>query len=200
MKKKILIICGGFLAVTVVAVGTFNYYIKPKYVTPIILAVEEFLLEDEETLDLLIQEYEKSLTEDEKIVWESETTKEEVVEDGKKEEQIVGTSESIDRTKENNNSPSIEVQADEIKKPNKKKVVIGGKTMEELQEEVAPNDLKAGLKIASKIDTGHLLSLSKGGLTKEDKKQAKAHLQDRLTSSEYQQLKGFVGKYAYLLK
>lgn len=193
MKKKILVICGGLLAVFVIAAGVFNYYVKPRYVTPLVLAVEEFLLEDEDTLDLLIQEYEKSLTEEEKI----ETTEEEKEQ---KEDSLISTSDIVGVTEENNDGQSVEPQVDELKKNNKKKVVIGSKSIDELQKEVAPNDLKAAMKIASKIDTGHLTSLAKGGLTKDDKEAAKSHLRSRLTSSEYNQLKVLVGKYAYLLK
>lgn len=199
MKKKILIICGVLLAMVVTVAGTFKYYVRPKYVTPLVRAVEEFLLEDEEGLDLLIQEYEKSLTEDEKLAYEIEKIKQDQI----KAQEIAGTGETVDETNQSSDDQNVENLAKKLKKPDKKtnsKVVAGGKTMEELQQEVAPNDLKAGLNIASKINTGHLLSLSKGGLTPEDKKAAKAHLQDRLTSSEYSQLKGLVGKYAYLLK
>lgn len=196
MKKKVLIICGGLLAVIIVATATFNLYVKPNYVTPLVLAVEEFLLEDEETLDLLIQEYEKSLTEDEKVEYEIEKIKTEE----QKSQELISPSELEKEMTENKDDETIEPQPEELKKPKKKKVVAGGKTMEELQAEVAPNDLKAGLKIASKIDTGHLLGLSKGGFTKENKQAASTHLRSRLTANEYSQLKGLVGKYAHLLK
>ncbi len=195
MKKKILIVCSVLLAIVLVAAGTFEYYMKPKYVTPLVLAVEEFLLEDEETLDLLIQEYENSLIEDDNLANETVNTNEK--------EQIVGTTEVIDKVETDTETENIEAQPEELKKPKKKdkgKIVAGGKTMEELQKEVAPNDLKAGVSIASKIDAGHLLSLSKGGFTPENKKKASQHLHSRLSSGEIAQLKGLVGKYAYLLK
>lgn len=183
-------ICASLLTVVIVATGTFKYYVKPKYVRPLVLAVEELLQEDEGTLDLLIQEYEKSLTEDEKLAYELEIDK-------MKTEETINTTETIE---ENSADDKLEIQQDRPETPSKDKVIIGGNTVEDLQDKVAPNDLKSGLTIASKIDTGHLLGLAKGGFTADNKKEAVSHLQDRLTSSEYSQLKGLVGKYAFLLK
>lgn len=205
MKKKILIVFSVLLAIVAVGAGTYEFYVKPKYVRPLVVAVEQFLLEDEELVGQLVEEYEKSLLEDGLAeALETEVSKMET-------EQITSTTENMAPSKENNDQPSIEPQANEIKdleeQPKKetkkkasKKTVIGGKTMDELESEIAPNDLKAGLKIVSKLDTGHLLGLTKGGFTPENKKAAKAYLDSRLTPGEFSQLKGFVGKYAYLLK
>lgn len=198
MKKIILMVCGGLLIVGVALGGIFQYYIKPKYVAPLVIAVEEFLLEDTETVDLLLQEYEESLIEEVTLGEETEQNKpqetyntdHEIIKD-----EAAKNDEKVDAQKEN-----VQESAEEKNKKPQKKIVAGGKTMTELQKEIEPSDLKAGLKIASKIDTAHLLNLASGGFTVENKKKAKAHLQSRLTSSEYSQLKGFVGKYAYLLK
>lgn len=202
MKKKILIICGGLLTVVVVAAGIFQYYVKPKYLAPLVMAVEEFLLEEEETVELLIQEYEKTLLEDEDLKDQVEQITEEVADL----QDISGTDETIDQM-EDLDKQTIEAEPEELKESKKeskkklnKKIVAGGKTMEELQAEVAPSDLRAGLNIVSKIDTGYLLGLSKGGLTPEKKSKAYSHLTSRLSSGEYSQLKGLVGKYSYLLR
>lgn len=184
------------------AAGIFQYYVKPKYLAPLVMAVEEFLLEEEETVELLIQEYEKTLLEDEDLKDQVEQITEEVADL----QDISGTDETIDQM-EDLDKQTIEAEPEELKESKKeskkklnKKIVAGGKTMEELQAEVAPSDLRAGLNIVSKIDTGYLLGLSKGGLTPEKKSKAYSHLTSRLSSGEYSQLKGLVGKYSYLLR
>ena len=202
MKKKTLIICGGLLAVIVVVAGTFKYYVQPKYVAPLIGAIEEFLLEDTETLDLLLQEYEKSLIEDGLQGQDADSHK---VNEGKVEDvgEKVNTDGATDVAEKDKGEQVIDPKQATTTQPAEKstdKPVVGGKTIQELQKEVEPGDLKSGLSIASKIDTGHLMSLAKGGITAEDKKAAKSHLESRLTPSEISQLKYFVGKYAHLLK
>lgn len=198
MKKKTLIICGGLLAVIVVVAGTFKYYVQPKYVAPLVGAIEEFLLEDTEALDLLVQEYEKSLIEDGVQGQDADSHK---VNEGKVENvgEKVNTDGATDAAEKDRDGKVIDPKQATTTQP-ADKPVVGGKTIQELQKEVEPGDLKSGLSIASKIDTGHLMSLAKGGITSEDKKAAKSHLESRLTPSEISQLKYFVGKYAHLLK
>ena len=213
MKKKILIICGGLLSLVLVLGGVFNYYIKPKYVAPLVIAVEEFLLEDEETIELLLQEYGDDFAAEVVLGDEIEQAANEVLDPGQIDESVKPaksgeSSVEVDQAVESNQKENAVGEELESKqesglqpaKPTEKKTVVAGKTMAELQKEVEPGDLKAGLRIASKIDTGHLLGLAKGGLTAEKKQEAKAHLTSRLTSSEISQLKGLVGKYANLLK
>lgn len=187
MKKKILIILGTLFTVAIIGVGVFKYYVKPKYVAPLIGAIEEFLLEDEETVELLIKEYQNSLEEN------SADNNADNNEDNN--ESATNNQEQGSNSKDTNDNkePSTEQKT-------KDNSVVGGKSIQEIQKQVEPGDLKAGLSIASKLDTGHLLGLAKGGLTPEDKKEAKEYLQSTLTSGEYSQLKYFVGKYAHLLK
>lgn len=84
---------------------------------------------------------------------------------------------------------------------NGKKTDTSGKSAMELaKENVSPKDMAEGMKIASKIDIGYLSGLAKGGITEDEKKEAKEHLKGNLSSEEISELKTLIGKYSYLLE
>lgn len=208
--KKVVL---GVLVVLIVlsggTYGFYKFYFLPKYSEQIISLAEEFLAEEGFTPEDL-----SSAIEDIDI---GETAKEFSMEDSSEENNNTdhkASENTNEKTNGNLNENTNKNTSGDMSKKNIKNTsqkssksagaspsgTIGGKDIKELEKQVSPKDRKDGLKIASKIDTGYLLGLAKGGVTAEEKKEAKDHLKQRLSSAEYQRLKGLVYKYIHLLQ
>jgi len=70
---------------------------------------------------------------------------------------------------------------------------------EQHKNEIDPNDLRTAIRLASKVDVGYLLGFLKGGLTSAEKKEMKAYLMQRMSSSDISKGVRLFSKYSYLL-
>ncbi len=61
-------------------------------------------------------------------------------------------------------------------------------------------DRKRVTALIAKLDIGYLSKLASGGMTPEEKEQAKEHIKSRLSASEYAELKTLGGKYMHFLQ
>lgn len=166
----------------------YGFVIKP-YSGKIITAVDE-LLEDEEFI-LELAEEGALTTED----FEDDTD-EALSEDGGSAasgNKGNASSERADGGSSQGTQPQYE------HKPKKDKSEYNS-SYDYVKDNIDPDDLKKGMSLASKADVSYILGLLNGGLTSAEKKELKAYLKSRYTSSEISSGISLYNKYSYLLK
>ncbi|NLL69901.1 MAG: hypothetical protein GX238_02075 [Epulopiscium sp.] len=222
--QKITIgIASVFLILGISGLTIFEFYIKPNYIAPAIKAAEE-LFDSEEDLTELLNAVGEELAKQGQV---QDTTKSETKENKQEAMEVEGkkdTEEDRREIKKQNGKESTKVEnskeqkvdpknsgkkdqnTDKLEDKDKEEKTISvpiktvsGKDVNELQKKVDWNDRIEGVKLASKVDVGYLLNLSKGGITAEDKVKAKEHLKSKLTEEEYNRVKQLVVKYSSLL-
>ena len=210
--KRILITL--LIAIVLIAVGAycvFNFYIKPKYSDKIMEAVN-VILEDEELMADIGE-----VLQDEELQAEIN----EVLSDSEVQADIDAALEGVDLegiTAENPQDGQAATAApSNTAQPTHKPAQGGTATtapeaapteepkknqslMDKAKENVEPKDFADGLKLASKIDVGYILGLMSGGLTDEEKAEAKAYFKTKYTKAERNRIKGYMAKYSYLLE
>lgn len=204
-KKKILkrVLITILIIIAVLALSVFcifNFYIKPKYSTQIMEAVNE-LMQDEE----LMKEIDK-IAQDEQLQKDIESA----AQDEQLNADIAAAAQNATGGTPNAGAPAQTAQENNAdgntdapaqSKPAKDPSSGSNKSlMEKAREEASPSDFAAGMSIAGKIDVGYLSGLMKGGLTPEEKQAAKAHITSRLSGSEISKMFSLYSKYSYLLK
>ncbi len=207
--KKVLITL--LIIIVLVAVGAycvFNFYIKPKYSDKIMEAVN-VILEDEELMadisevleDEELQAEINEVLADEQVQSDIDAALEGVDLEGiTSEGQMVTTAPETtaqpavpQNTQKPVQSGTVEAVPTEAPKKNQS-------LMEKAKENVEPKDFADGLKLAGKIDVGYILGLMSGGLTDEEKAEAKAYFKTKYTKAERNRIKGYMAKYAHLLE
>lgn len=83
--------------------------------------------------------------------------------------------------------------------PQKSKEEYNSK-MEYIKDNVSNSDFAKGVAYASRVDVKYILGLLSGGLTTAEKKELKAYLKERFTSSEIAEGISLYSKYSHLLK
>ena len=68
-----------------------------------------------------------------------------------------------------------------------------------IKSNVAAADFSRGLEFVTRVDVGYILGLLKDGLTVPEKRELKAYLQERFSSSEIAEGVSLYTKYSYLL-
>lgn len=199
IKRVLLIIFILLLIGAITAYCVFRFYIKPKYGEKIIEAVET-ILDDKE----LMSDIEQSLADEDfqaeinSILLEEELQTE--INTGDVQPNVSENTVNEQKSEISSPAPSSQGQntADKTnpvptKSPSKQTL------MEKAKANVEPKDFIDGMKIAGKLDTGYLLGLMSGGLTAEEKAEAKKYLKSHLSGAEISRVKKYIAKYSYLL-
>lgn len=203
--KRVLLYCfiviGG---IGISGIAVFQYYVKPKYVKPLVNAAASFF-ESEEDVGELVAILQKELRQSdlsgrgsaEEVQSKAYSGDVKWVEQGAV-NQSVSEEEKTSDTKQTNTKQTSDKKTSkqEISSSDMK---VGGKSVAELEKQVSMKDKTEGIKIAAKINTAYLIGLTKDGISEREKEDAKKHLKQVLTQQEYEKLKELVGKYAYLL-
>lgn len=202
--KRILLAILILLLLGAIAVYcVFRFYIKPTYGQKIIKAVET-ILDDEE----LMTDIEQSLADEDIQAEISSALIEEGLQtaidnpDAEQGQSDAAAAKPTNQPKTEVSAPSQntqnkvnEVKPAPTKAPSNKKQTL----MEKAKANVEPKDFADGMRIASKVDTGYLLGLMSGGLTAEEKAEAKKYLKSRLSGAEISRVKKYIAKYSHLL-
>lgn len=192
---KILIALIIMVLIAVIAVVcVFQFYIKPKYGEAILNAAE-VLLEDEEVQKAIEEIDIEQAMADVDIADISDTAEENDVSQE--------ASEAVNqKPKENNSSKVVSSgnKASDTSTKTESKPKTVQERIDEVKDEVEPQDFSAGMNIANKLDISYLAGLAGGGITPEEKAEAKKYLKSQLTDAEIAKMKSLISKYSYLLK
>lgn len=195
-KKILLALLIFIVAATAAVYGVFNFYIKPEYGEKIIEAVSSVFDDDEfkdELSEALADEEIAQLTgEAEGVGTDGENAA--ATSSGESTQNQSG-GEGEQPVQENTDTQPQQSASSTTTKSSGKKQTL----MEKARANVDPADFADGMRIASKVDTGYLMGLMSGGLTAEEKAEAKKYLKSRLTSAEISRVKKYIAKYSYLL-
>lgn len=203
IKRILLTILILILLGAIAAYCVFKFYIKPKYGQKIVEAVET-ILDDEE----LMSDIEQTLAEEDIQAEISSALTEEGLQpvidntDAAQNQSDAAAAETPNQPKadaavpsQNTQNKVNETNPSPTKAPSNKKQTL----MEKAKANVEPKDFADGMRIASKVDTGYLLGLMSGGLTAEEKAEAKKYLKSRLSGAEISRVKKYIAKYSHLL-
>lgn len=179
MKKKktaiivVSVILGLALLLTASGIGVYQFYLKPKFETIVPGGNDDLSAID---ANKILEEVQTTL--------EEEEVKQYINEENPQETEELNV--IIEDAKERNEQSKSSGEASKSK-------------YEQAKEQIAPADLKDGMALAAKVDAGYILGLLGGGLTVEEKKELKAYLTSRLSSSEISRGIELFAKYSYLL-
>lgn len=187
----------------------WNFYIKPKYSDKIMTAVS-LIMDDDELMselsevindeqvqkDLEAAVSDEQLSEDIQNALGGEDVQPSDAPNGEAQPTAVPNGGAAQSAPNTQPAPEQQPQSEPAptKKPAKKQSL-----MERAKENVDPKDFATGMKIANKLDVGYLMGLMSGGLTAEEKAEAKKYVKSRISGSEIATMKRLYAKYSYLL-
>ena len=191
-KKVIKIVLLVLLAAIIITVAAgwvvFEFVVKPN-ANKVITAIDSVLKDEEIIAQIKPYLNDEELT---RLLGEQITV---AIEDGATNE---------DNAAESTQQPSEDVAAtpqpaDGINQEVKKDKSEYNSQYDYIKSNVAAADFSRGLEFVARVDVGYILGLLKDGLTVPEKRELKAYLQERFSSSEIAEGVSLYTKYSYLL-